>query len=302
MTSLVAVRPASAAQFPAIPFGRLLRAEWRKATGTRTARWLLAAVALTTIGGLEIPLLFPHDVAQTRASYLTWAGLGLTRLLPIVLMLAMTAEWSQRTAMTTFTQEPRRGRVLAAKIAAGMGISLAGAVYAFAVTELVVAAAQLAGRHIAVGWNWPQLAGFAAFVLLISGIAFGALLHNTAVAIVTYFVLGGALSLLMIPALQSAGNWVNTGQTYGWVLDGQWAGHGAQIATSMLLWVVLPLATGIVRTRRREVRLAWRAGPGAQLVQLPGRAGRVVIEHGNQQGVLVDRLGDRRRGGDDGSR
>jgi ABC-2 type transport system permease protein len=304
MTSLVAVRPASAAQFPAIPFGRLLRAEWRKATGTRAARWLLVAVALTTIGGLEIPLLFPHDVAQTRASYLTWAGLGLTRLLPIVLMLAMTAEWSQRTAMTTFTQEPRRGRVLAAKIAAGMGISLAGAVYAFAVTELVVAAAQLAGRHIAVGWNWPQLAGFAAFVLLISGIgiAFGALLHNTAVAIVTYFVLGGALSLLMIPALQSAGNWVNTGQTYGWVLDGQWAGHGAQIATSMLLWVVLPLATGIVRTRRREVRLAWRAGPGAQLVQLPGRAGRVVIEHGNQQGVLVDRLGDRRRGGDDGSR
>ena len=120
-------RPAQMAQFAAIPFGRLVRAEWRKATGTRAARWLLAAVALTTIGGLVIPLLFPRDVTQTRASYLAWAGLGLTRLLPIVLMLAMTAEWSQRTAMTTFTQEPRRGRVLAAKIATGMGISLAGA-------------------------------------------------------------------------------------------------------------------------------------------------------------------------------
>jgi ABC-2 type transport system permease protein len=256
MTSPVAVRPAPMAQFPAIPFGRLLRAEWRKATGTRAARWLLTAVALTTIGGVEIPLLFPHDVAQTRASYLTWAGLGLTRLLPIVLMLAMTAEWSQRTAMTTFTQEPRRGRVLTAKIAAGMGIGLAAAVYAFAVTELVVAAARLAGRHIGVGWNWPQLAGFVAFVLLISGIgiAFCALLHNTAVAIVTYFVLGGALSLLMIPGLQATGNWVNTSQTYGWVLYGQWAGHGAQIATSTLLWVALPLAGGIARTRRREVR------------------------------------------------
>jgi len=104
--------------------------------------------------------------------------------------------------------------------------------------------------------DWPQLAGFAVFVLLISaiGIAFGALLHNTAAAIVTYFVLGGALSLLMIPALQATGNWVNTSQTYGWVLYGQWAGHGAQIATSTLLWVVLPLAAGIVRTRRREVR------------------------------------------------
>ena len=76
--------------------------------------------------------------------------------------------------------------MLAAKIATGTGISLADALYAFAVTELVVAGARAVGRHIAVGWNWPQLAGFAVFVLLTSaiGIAFGALLHNTAVAIV----------------------------------------------------------------------------------------------------------------------
>jgi ABC-2 type transport system permease protein len=63
-------------------------------------------------------------VKQSGASYLTWAGIGATRLLPVVLMLAMTAEWSQRTAMSTFTQEPRRGRVLAAKIAAGLEVRL----------------------------------------------------------------------------------------------------------------------------------------------------------------------------------
>jgi ABC-type transport system involved in multi-copper enzyme maturation permease subunit len=256
MTTSVHARPAAAAQFAPIPFGRLLRAEWHKATGTRAARWLLAAVALITIGGLEVPLLFPRDVSQSRASYLTWAGLGLTRLLPIVLMLAMTAEWSQRTALATFTQEPRRARVLAAKIAAGLGISLAGAVYALGVTELAVTVARATGRGVATGWNWPQLAGFAVFVLLTSaiGIAFGSLLHNTAVAIVTYFVLGGTFSLLMIPALETAGNWLNTGQTYGWVLRGQWAGHAGQIATSTLLWVVLPLALGLIRTLRREVR------------------------------------------------
>ena len=255
-TSPVAARPAPTAQFSAIPFGRLLRAEWRKATGTRAARWLLAAVALTTIGGLEIPLLFPHDVTQTRASYLAWAGLG-----------PDPAAADRADARDDRRMEPAHrddhlhpgapaGRVLAAKVATGMGISLAGAVYAFGVTELAVAGARAAGRHIAVGWNWPQLAGFAVFVLLTSaiGIAFGALLHNTAVAIVTYFVLGGAFSLLMIPALQATGNWVNTGQTYGWVLYGQWAGHGAQIAATTLLWVVLPLAAGIARTRRREVR------------------------------------------------
>ncbi len=83
---------------------------------------------------------------------------------------------------------------------------------------------------------------------------FGALLHNTAVAIVSYFALGGVFSLLMIPALQAAGCWVNTGQTYGWVLDGQWASHGAQIAVASLLWIALPLALGLIRAMRRDVR------------------------------------------------
>jgi len=256
MTTIMHAEPMGKAQFLPIPFTRLLRAEWQKTTGTRAARWLLAAGAVSTIGALLIPLLFPHDVTQSRASYLAWAGLGLTRLLPVVLMLAMTAEWSQRTAMTTFTQEPHRGRVLTAKVLTGLGISLAGASFAFLAAQLVVLAARAAGRDIAVGWNWPQLAGFAVFVLLTSsiGIAFGALLHNTAVAIVTYFALGGALSLLMLPALETAGRWVNTGQTYGWVLYGQWAGHGRQIVTSTLLWVVLPLILGLARTLHREVR------------------------------------------------
>jgi hypothetical protein len=239
-----------------IPFTRLLRAEWRKTTDTRAARWLLAATALTTIGGLAIPLAFPHNVAQTRASYLLWAGLGLSRLLPITLMLAMTAEWSQRTALTTFTLAPRRGRVLAAKIVTGLGLSAAVGLAAFGAAELTVALARALGRSVSASLSGPQLAGYAAFVLLTSaiGVAIGAALHNTAAAIVTYFGLAAAFSLLMIPAVARVGDWVNTGQTFGWVLAGQWAGHGAQIASSAALWLALPLAFGLIRTLRREVR------------------------------------------------
>jgi len=118
-----------------------------------------------------------------------------------------------------------------------------------------VLAAHAAGRHITTGWDWPQQAGFIAFILLTGAIgsAFGALLHNTAVAIVTYFALAGAFNLLMIPALQAAGRWINTGQTYGWVLYGQWAGHGAQITASSLLWIALPLTLGLIRTLRCDV-------------------------------------------------
>jgi ABC-2 type transport system permease protein len=252
----VRAEPMPRHQLPPIPFANLLRAEWHKTTGARAARWLLAAAALTTISAQAIPLLFPHNVKQSSVSYLSYAGLGLTRLLPVVLILAMTAEWSQRTAMTTFTQEPRRGRVLAAKIFTGLGISLLGACYALLVSQLMVAAARAAGRDITTSWNWPQLAGAVVFILLTAtiGTAFGAWLHNTAAAIVTYFALGAAFNLFTFPALEKAGRWINTGQTYGWVLNGEWAGHGPQIVTSTLLWIVLPLTLGLVRTLRREVR------------------------------------------------
>jgi len=238
-----------------IPFGTLVRAELRKTVDVRAARWMLFASALLVAGAEAVPLVFPHNVTQDRASYLTWAALGLSRLLPLVLLMAMTAEWSQRTAMTTFTLEPRRGRVLAAKVLAGLTISVIAGLFALLAGTVAVLAASHAGRPVAEGWNWSQLAGFALFIVLTSavGMAIGAALHNTAAAIVSYFVLAGLFSLLMIPALQKAGDWINTGTTFGWMLAGDWSGHVAQIAVSAALWIALPLAVGTVRTVRREV-------------------------------------------------
>jgi hypothetical protein len=239
----------------AISMVSLYRAEWRKATDTRSARWLLAAAVLLALAAQAVPLAFPRDVTQDRASFLTWAALGLSRLLPIALILMMTAEWSQRTALTTFTLEPRRGRILLAKILVSLTLSVIGGCVAFGIAQGGLAVALSGGRHPVTGWSWPELAGFAAFMVLTSGIgvAIGSALHNTAAAIVTYFALAAVSSLLLIPAVQQAGNWVDTGQTFGWLLAGQWSGHGAQIATSAAVWIALPLAVGTVRTLRRDI-------------------------------------------------
>jgi ABC-2 type transport system permease protein len=70
---------------------------------------------------------------------------------------------------------------------------------------------------------------------------------------VTYFAVAGAASLLMIPALERAGQWINTGETFGWILNGQWSGHAAEIAASAALWIALPLGIGTVRTIRRDI-------------------------------------------------
>lgn len=239
----------------AIPFTRLLRAECRKATDTRAARWLLAATVLLAVAAQAVPLVFPHGVTQSRASYLTWSALGLTRLLPIALLLTMTAEWSQRTALVTFTLEPRRGRVLAAKLGAGLLLTAAGGALAFGIAQAGLAVAGAAGHHPAAGWSGPELAGFAVFLLLTSGvgIAIGSAVHNTAAAIVTYFALAALGSLLLIPAVQRAGNYADPSQTFGWVLTGDWSGHGLQVASCAVIWVALPLAIGAVRTLRRDV-------------------------------------------------
>ena len=73
-----------------IPFSRLVRAEWAKATDTRAARWLLALVALSTTAMVLVPVLAPTSFDQTRASYLRVAALGLTILLPVVAILLFT--------------------------------------------------------------------------------------------------------------------------------------------------------------------------------------------------------------------
>ena len=129
-----------------IPFPRLVRVEWAKATDTRAARWLLALVALSTAGMMLVPVLAPTSFDQTYASYLRVAALGLTILLPVVAILMLTGEWSQRTAFTTFTQEPRRLRVVNAKLAASLVLGSGAAVYGGVVTAAGVGLASASGR------------------------------------------------------------------------------------------------------------------------------------------------------------
>ena len=68
---------APGATFPGIPFRRLVRVEWGKATDTRAARWLLVAVAATTLGLMLAPILSPSSIEQSSTSYLGYAAVAL---------------------------------------------------------------------------------------------------------------------------------------------------------------------------------------------------------------------------------
>ncbi len=236
-----------------IPFSRLVRVECAKATDTRAARWLLALVALSTAGMLLVPVLAPTTFDQTYASYLRVAALGLTILLPVVAILMVTGEWSQRSVMTTFTQEPRRIRVMNAKLAVSMVLGGGAAVFGGVVTVVGLGLAAASGRALEANLTVGVVTGYLLFVLLnvLAGVALGALLQSSATAIAASFALPATFALLGT-ASTLVSNWIDM-STWNWVLENDWAGHVPQILFSIALWVAIPLAAGFVRTVHRDV-------------------------------------------------
>ena len=237
-----------------IPFSRLVRVEWAKATDTRAARWLLALVALSTAGIMLVPVLAPTSFDQTDASYLRVAALGLSILLPVVAILMFTGEWSQRSIMTTFTQEPRRIRVLNAKLAVSMVLSGGAAVFGGVVTAAGLGLASASGRVLEADLTAGGIAGYLLFVVLnvLAGVALGALLQSSATAIAASFALPAAVAVLGTASTLVA-DWIDMSTTWNWVLENDWAGHVPQISVSIVFWVAVPLAAGVVRTIRRDV-------------------------------------------------
>ena len=252
--SVRAQAPSLAMNLPGIPFGRLLRVEWGKATDTRAARWLLALVALSTAGMMLAPVLAPTTFDQTYASYLRVAALGLTILLPVVAILMLTGEWSQRSVITTFTQEPRRIRVLNAKLAASLVLGGGAAVFGGVVTAASLGLASASGRALEANLTVGAITGYLLFVLLnvLAGVALGVLLQSSATAIAASFALPAAFALLGA-ASTLVSDWIDMSTTFNWVLKSEWGGHVPQISVSVLFWVAVPLAAGIGRTIRRDV-------------------------------------------------
>jgi ABC-2 type transport system permease protein len=243
-----------AAQPPGIPFGTLVRVEWSKATDTRAARWLLAITAVATVGITLVPILAASHIDQDFRGYVGLVSLPGYFLLPLVAILTLTSEWTQRTVLATFTQEPRRLRVVSAKLAVALTIAVVSAAGIALVSLAGLAISAAAGRAVSMHPDPSVLTGLLLYTVagLLVGAAFGAVLQNSAAAIVLSLVLPTVVGILggLTGVIQ---NWFDTGTTFGWLVDGDFGGHGAGIAVSALVWIVLPLGAGLIRTARREI-------------------------------------------------
>ena len=148
-----------------IPFSRLLQVEFRKSWDTRASFWLLFCIgAIVLIAELIAAIVTGvQDVKDVEfGTFATVAGFISQLLLPVLGIMLVTSEWSQRTAMVTFSLEPRRGRVVEAKMIVGLiwtALTVAFALVMGSIFNLLYGA--IAG-HVAWSGGAPEVARSAA--------------------------------------------------------------------------------------------------------------------------------------------
>ena len=241
-----------------IPLARLVRVEVRKLVDTRSGFWLLAAIVAITAA--IIVIFFLTADAQDR-TFLNFVGVTATPqgfLLPVLGILLVTSEWSQRTALVTFTLMPVRGRVLLAKVIAALLAGSAAIVLAVATAALATAAGGADDAWRGIGWDDLAKFGLLQVTGVLQGLAFGLLFLSSAAAIVTFFVLPTAFTIVanLWTALRDAAPWIDAGTAQQPLFRGvdltteQWW----QVVSTTAIWVLLPFVVGLVRVLRAEVK------------------------------------------------
>jgi hypothetical protein len=248
-----------------VPFVRLINVELRKAVDTLAGRWMLIIIGVLTVlvDLIAVASLNAMNL-ELRLSTLLWSQKNV--MLPIVAALAIllaTSEWTQRTAMVTFTLTPERWKTLAAKSIVALALGAGAFLLSLAIGSLLTLT----------GGNWdlsfaeltPRFLTW--LVFLAQALALGFLFLNSAAAIVTFYTIFVLGTFILSPILAFASvksdavahlwPWIDlyraTFLTYhskGWPDGEQWG----QLLTSSAIWVLLPLAIGVWRVLHAEVK------------------------------------------------
>ena len=248
-----------------IPIARLVKVELRKMFNTRSGFWMLVSIGVLSVIATGAVIIFAPDSAVTYESFATAIGFPMSVILPMIAILAVTSEWSQRSGLTTFTLVPSRGRVIGAKAIATLLVGVGSMAVAFAVGALGnVAGSALAGVDTV--WDIslsmaPQMV-LGNLVGMAIGFTLGVVLRNSAAAIVGYFVVSLVMPGILVLLAQVRSwfedlqPWIDWNETQVALFEGatntgeEWA----MLASTTMIWIVVPLVVGLLFLRRSEVK------------------------------------------------
>jgi ABC-2 type transport system permease protein len=248
------------------PFSRLVRVELRKTWDTRAGLWLLISTAVLTAAVMIIQLavVVAQDIRVSYNDFLTSTNFSIAILLPVIGILLLTSEWSQRTAMVSFSLEPRRPLIIAAKFVVGILLAVAAVVVALGLAAICNVLYGVLS-DFPVDWDLSvlQTLSFVLFQVIgmLTGFAFAALLLNSPAAIVLYMVYSFVLPTIfgigaaLIGWFDDLQPWIDFADAQSPLIDASMTGEDwAQFAVSGFVWLVIPLAIGIWRVLRAEVK------------------------------------------------
>lgn len=259
-----------------VPYSRLIRVELRKMLDTRAGLWLLIITGGLIVLAMALTLLvlaIDDNATASAQGFSEIMTIPLSLLLPVFAIVTVTSEWSQRSHLVTFTLEPHRGRIFGAKFIAVLIFALATLVLAIIlgiVGNLLYGV--ITGNEVV--WNvdasdlaWTvglQLAYFA------MAFAFGMALLSTPGTIAVFYIVALLLPLIVYPTLMFMFDWARDLIPF---LDfniaaiplmtetdfvGDPVDVGAlqylQLASSLILLVVIPAVVGWFRVLRSEVK------------------------------------------------
>jgi ABC-2 type transport system permease protein len=248
-----------------IPATRLVKVELRKMFNTRSGFWMLVSIGVLSVIATGAVIIFAPDSAVNYDSFAKAIGFPMSVILPMIAILAVTSEWSQRSGLTTFTLVPGRGRVIGAKAIATLLVGLGSMAVALAVGALGnLAGSALAGVDIV--WDVslsaaPQIV-LGNLVGMAIGFTLGVVLRNSAAAIVGYFVVSFVMPGILVLLAQVRSwfedlqPWIDWNETQVVLFDGatntgeEWA----MLGSTTMIWIVVPLAVGLLTLRRSEVK------------------------------------------------
>jgi ABC-2 type transport system permease protein len=247
-----------------VPLSRVTAVELRKMFDTRSGFWLMASIVIAAVVATGAVILFAPDAELTYSTFAAAIGFPMSVILPMIAILSVTGEWSQRSGLTTFTMVPHRGRVISAKAISSVTVGAVSIPLAFAIG----AVGNLLGTAIT-GANlvWDVSVTDGLYIVLgnvlglLVGFMLGVLIRNSAGAIVAYFIY--SLLLPTVFGLLAASQewfrtlqpWVDFNYAQGALFNGGMTGEQwANLGTAGALWLVLPLAAGLALVMRTEVK------------------------------------------------
>ncbi len=237
--------------------GRLTAVELRKMVDTRSGFWVPICVGLVTVAVALIATLNHGGSDATIAHVFHVTAMPAEFLLPVMGILLICGEWSQRTTLNTFTLVPSRSRVIGAKLAASLIVSTIALVACLALSFVVPSLLGSAPGGIGSVQGSVILQGWLLLASgMVMGLAFGAAILVSAPAIVAYLLLPTIWNGLVsgIPSLNGVAHWLASGDTLSPLTEYPLSGtEWAHVFATFAVWIGIPIVIGALRIGRGDI-------------------------------------------------